>query len=391
MSFCSQSLLPPDVAKKPYKMILHGDTRVDNYHWMRLSDEQKSAKSYDEKTTEVVDYISRENEYTQTSLSHTKKFQNKLYNEIVGRIKKDDKSVPYFENGYYYYTRYEKNKEYAIHCRKKVSLEVQEEILIDENKLAKGYDYFALSGRAVSPDNNWLAYGIDTLSRRFYEIYFKNLITGEVLNKTIPNTTGSIAWANDNKTIFYTSKNKVTLISEKIYSHKVGSDPEKDIMVYKEDDITYYTGVYRSKSGEYIIIWNSSTLVSDYHILRTDNPDGNFVNFTPRGTKHEYSIEHFGDKFYIVTNQEAENNRLMETPEDATDISNWKEIISHRNDVHLLAIEIFNNYLVVNERKDGLRELRVINQSTGEDYYIDFGEKAYTAWISINREFNTRT
>ena len=261
--------------------------------------------------------------------------------------------------------------------------------MLDGNELAEGYDYFAVGGMSVSPDNNWLAYGIDTLSRRFYTIYFKNLSTGNILEQVVPNTTGNIAWANDNKTVFYTLKNKITLLSEKIYRHKIGSDPVKDVLVYKEDDIEYYTGVYRSKSGKYIIIWNGSTLVSDYHILSADNPDGYFVNFTPRGTEHEYSITHYQDKFYIVTNWEAKNNRLMETSEDATDMSNWKEVISHRNYVHLLNIEIFDNHLVINERKDGLRSLRVINQSSGKDHYIDFGEKAFTAWISTNREFNT--
>ena len=370
-------------------MTIHGDTRVDNYYWMRLSDEQKSAQTYDEHTQEVVDYINLENEYTQGSLAHTKKFQDDLFNEIVGRIKKDDETVPYLKNGYYYYSRYEEKKEYAIYCRKKGSLDAEEEVMLDGNELAEGYDYFAVGGMSVSPDNNWLAYGIDTLSRRFYTIYFKNLSTGNILEQVVPNTTGNIAWANDNKTVFYTLKNKITLLSEKIYRHKIGSDPVKDILVYKEDDIEYYTGVYRSKSGKYIIIWNGSTLVSDYHILSADNPDGDFMNFTPRGTEHEYSITHYQDKFYIVTNWEAKNNRLMETSEDATDLSNWKEVISHRNDVHLLNIEIFDNHLVINERKDGLRSLRVINQSSGKDHYIDFGEKAFTAWISTNREFNT--
>ena len=370
-------------------MTIHGDTRVDNYYWMRLSDEQKSAQTYDEHTQEVVDYINLENEYIQGSLAHTKKFQDHLFNEIIGRIKKDDETVPYLKNGYYYYSRYEEKKEYAIYCRKKGSLDAEEEVMLDGNELAEGYDYFAVGGMSVSPDNNWLAYGIDTLSRRFYTIYFKNLSTGNILEQVVPNTTGNIAWANDNKTVFYTLKNKITLLSEKIYRHKIGSDPVKDVLVYKEDDIEYYTGVYRSKSGKYIIIWNGSTLVSDYHILSADNPDGYFVNFTPRGTEHEYSITHYQDKFYIVTNWEAKNNRLMETSEDATDLSNWKEVISHRNDVHLLNIEIFDNHLVINERKDGLRSLRVINQSSGKDHYIDFGEKAFTAWISTNREFNT--
>ena len=389
MSSCSQPLSTPDAVKKPYEMTIHGDTRVDNYYWMRLSDEQKSAQTYDEHTQEVVDYINLENEYTQGSLAHTKKFQDHLFNEIIGRIKKDDETVPYLKNGYYYYSRYEEKKEYAFYCRKKGSLDAEEEIMLDGNELADGHDYFAVGGMSVSPDNNWLAYGIDTLSRRFYTIYFKNLSTGNILEQVVPNTTGNIAWANDNKTVFYSSKNKITLLSEKIYRHKIGSDPVKDILVYKEDDIEYYTGVYRSKSGKYIIIWNGSTLVSDYHILSADNPDGDFMNFTPRGTEHEYSITHYQDKFYIVTNWEAKNNRLMETSEDATDLSNWKEVISHRNDFHLLNIEIFDNHLVINERKDGLRSLRVINQSSGKDHYIDFGEKAFTAWISTNREFNT--
>ena len=389
MSSYSQPLSTPDAVKKPYEMTIHGDTRVDNYYWMRLSDEQKSAQTYDEHTQEVVDYINLENEYIQGSLAHTKKFQDHLFNEIIGRIKKDDETVPYLKNGYYYYSRYEEKKEYAIYCRKKGFLDAEEEVMLDGNELAEGYDYFAVGGMSVSPDNNWLAYGIDTLSRRFYTIYFKNLSTGNILEQVVPNTTGNIAWANDNKTVFYTLKNKITLLSEKIYRHKIGSDPVKDVLVYKEDDIEYYTGVYRSKSGKYIIIWNGSTLVSDYHILSADNPDGYFVNFTPRGTEHEYSITHYQDKFYIVTNWEAKNNRLMETSEDATDLSNWKEVISHRNDVHLLNIEIFDNHLVINERKDGLRSLRVINQSSGKDHYIDFGEKAFTAWISTNREFNT--
>ena len=389
MSSCSQPLPTPDAVKKPYEMTIHGDTRVDNYYWMRLSDEQKSAQNYDEHTQEVVEYINLENEYTQGSLAHTKKFQDDLFNEMVGRIKKDDETVPYLKNGYYYYSRYEEKKEYAIYCRKKGYLDAEEEVMLDGNELAGGYDYFSVGGMSVSPDNNWLAYGIDTLSRRFFTIHFKNLSTGNVLKQTIPNTTGSAAWANDNKTVFYTSKNKTTLLSEKIYRHKIGSEPTKDVLVYKEDDIEYYTGVYRSKSGKYIIIWNGSTLVSDYHILSADNPYGDFVNFTPRGTEHEYSIVHYGNKFYIVTNWEAENNRLMETPEDATNMSNWTEVIAHRDEVHFLEFDVFDNHLVLNERGNGLRGLRIINQTSGKDQYINFGENAYTAWISTNREFNT--
>lgn len=386
---CTETSLPPDATKKPHKITVHGDTRVDSYYWMRLTDKQKSAKKFDSQTSEVVDYITTENEYTQSSLNHTKKFQNKLFEEIVGRIKKDDVSVPYLDNGYYYYTRYEKGREYAIRCRKKGSLDSPEEIILDENKLAEGYDYFAVSGMNVSPDNEWLAFGVDTLSRRFYEVHFKNLRSGDILEQTIPNTTGGVAWGNDNQTVFYTSKNKITLLSEKIYRHKMGSDFHNDELVYTENDEAYYIGVSRSKSGEYIIIYNSSTLVSDYHILRADVPDGKFKNFSLRGTAHEYSIDHYQNKFYIITNWNAKNNRLMETAENATDISQWKEVIAHRDDVHLLGLEIFKDHLVINERKDGLRGLRIINQKTGDDADIDFEEETYTARISVNEEFNT--
>ena len=384
-----QNSTPPDAAKKPHEMTIHGDTRVDDYYWMRLTDEQKSAEEKDSHTQEVVDYIDAENDYTESRLKHTKKFQDKLFDEIVGRIKKDDESVPYLDNGYFYYTRYEKGKEYAIHCRKKGSLDSKEEILLDENVLAKGHDYFAVGGMDVSPDNQWMSYGVDLVSRRIYTIYFKNLVTGEVLEQTIPNSTGSVAWANDNKTVFYTSKNEVTLLPEKIWRHKVGTDSAKDELVYEEKDESFYNGVYRSKSGEFIIIWNSSTLVNDYHILSANDPDGEFNNFSPRGTEHEYSIDHYQDKFYIITNWEAKNNRLMETSENATDMGNWKEVIAHRNDVHLLGMEIFKDHLVLNERKDGLRGLRVINQKNGQDEYINFGEQTYTARISVNEEFNT--
>ena len=389
LSACMQNSTPPNATKKTHEMTIHGDTRVDDYYWMRLTDEQKSAKDKDSHTQEVLDYINAENDYTQKRLKHTEKFQNDLFDEIVGRIKKDDESVPYLDNGYYYYTRYEKGKEYAIHCRKKGSLDGDEEVIMDENELAEGFDYFAIGSMSVSPDNQWLAFGVDTLSRRFYEINFKNLNTGDILQQTIENTTGGVAWANDNETVFYTSKNKVTLLSEKIYRHKVGSDYKNDALVYTEDDESYYIGVSRSKSGEYIIIYNSSTLVSDYHILRADNPEGDFKNFSPRGAAHEYGIDHYKDKFYIITNWEAKNNRLMETSDDATDMGNWKEVIAHRNDVHLLGLEIFNNHLVISERKDGLRGLRVMNQKTGSDEYINFGEQTYTARISVNEEFNT--
>ena len=370
-------------------MIKHNDVRVDDYYWMRLTDDQKKAENYDEKTQKVVDYIDNENIYTQESLKHTNKFQDKLFDEIVGRIKKDDESVPYFSNGYFYYTKYEPGKEYAINCRKKGTLDSDEEIILDQNILADGKDYFAVGGWSVSPNNEWLAYSTDYVSRRIYTVHFKNLLTGETIQNAISNSSGSVAWANDNRTVFYTSKNDVTLLSEKIWRHKLGSDSKSDEMVYHEKDDTFYSGVYRSKSGDYIIIYNVSTLVSDFHILNADKPDGDFVNFSPREKEHEYSIDHYQDKFFIISNWDAKNNRLMETSETKTSKKNWKEVIPHRDDVHLLDMEIFKDHLVINERKDGLRGLRIIHQKTGKDEYLDFGESTYTSRISTNREFNT--
>ena len=387
MSSCAK--VPPDVKKISHDMEAHGDKRIDNYYWMRLTDEQKSAKKYDDQTQDVVDYINEETDYLNNSLKHTKKLQNTLYDEMVGRIKKDDESVPYLDNEYYYYSRYEKKKEYPIYCRKHKTLNNDEEIILDVNILAEGYEYFAIGGMSVSPNNKWISYGVDTLSRRFYNIYFKNLVTGEVIEKTIPNTTGGVAWANDNKTVFYTSKNKITLLGEKIYRHKMGTDSKKDELIYEEKDETFYNGVYRSKSGKYIIIYNSSTLVSDYHIISADNPNGEFINFTPRGVKHEYDIQHYRDHFYIISNMDAPNNRLMRTDINSTDISNWEEVISHRGDVHLLGLEIFENHLVLSERKDGLRAIRIKNMKTKTDTYLDFNEETYSAYISTNEEYNT--
>ena len=389
MSSCSENTLPPDVKKIPKEMQTHGHVRTDNYYWMRLTDDQKSAEKYDDQTQNVVDYIGKETEYLENNLKHTKPLQKTLYDEMVGRIKKDDESVPYFENEYYYYSRYERSKEYPIYCRKYNSLDNDEEIILDVNILAEGHDYFAIGGMSISPNNQWLSYGVDTLSRRYYKIYFKNLVSGHVLEQTIPNTSGSAAWANDNRTVFYTSKNKVTLLGEKIFRHKIKTDYKEDVLMYSEKDETYYNGVYRSKSGQYIIIYNSSTLVSDYHILDANEPDGQFANFSPRGKEHEYDIQHYEDYFYIISNKEAPNNRLMRTKVNATEISNWEEVISHRRDVHLLGLEIFKNHLVLSERKDGLRAIRIKNMISGDDKYIDFEESTYSAYISTNEEYDT--
>ncbi|MEM9340879.1 MAG: S9 family peptidase, partial [Bacteroidota bacterium] len=369
----------------------HGQTRVDPYFWMRLTDDQKNAETPDEHTKKVLGYLNEENAYTQKVMAHTEKFQEKLFDEIVGRIKKTDESVPYFSNGYWYYARYEEGGEYAIYCRKKETLENEEEIILNVNELAKGHEYYAVGSLKISLDNEILAYSEDTLSRRIYTIRFKNLKTGEILDDQIANTTGGGAWANDNKTFFYTSKNEVSLLSEKILRHQLGSDTSKDEVVYHEKDPSFYIGVYKSKSDQYLIIFNSSTLVSDYHILDANDPTGEFRQFSPRDEKHEYSVTHFRDKFYVITNLDAQNFRLMETSTEATSKENWKEVIPHREDVLLEGLEIFDNYLVIDERKEGLTNLRIINQNTRDEHYLDFGEAAYAAYIATNAEFESET
>ena len=384
---------PPVAKKNPYKTTLHGQERIDNYHWIRLTDEQKLAKNIegwpDDQTMQVVDYIKKENEYTQTQLRHTKNLQKKLYSEIISRIKKDDVSVPYLDNDYWYYTRYEKGKEYPIYCRKRESLENPEEVMINVNDWAKGHDYFSLTNLSVSPNNKFLAFGVDTLSRRIYTIKIKDLQTGELLMDEIHGTEDAVAWANDNATFFYTVKNEITLLSEYIDRHKLGTLQTDDVRVYTEKDDSFYIGVGRSKSDKYIIIYNSSTLISDYYILNANDPVGKFRQFSPRETEHEYTIEHYNDKFYIVTNWKAMNFRLMETPENATTKQNWKEVIPHRKDVMVSGIDVFADHLVISERRDGLRQIRVIDQRNGNEHYLDFGDAVYSAYPSVNPSFNT--
>lgn len=383
------TFIQPTAEKVAKELVAHGDTRIDNYFWMRLTDEQKKEETPDEQTQKVLNYLNAENEYMNQVMKHTEDFQEQLFQEIKGRIKQNDESVPYFKNGYWYYTRFEQNQEYPIYCRKKESMDADEQIMIDANKLAEGHGYYNLRGLSVSPDNKLLAYGEDTLSRRFYTIRFLNLETGEQFADEIINTQGNVAWANDNKTVFYTSKNKLTLLPEKIKRHVLGNNASDDVVVYHEKDPSFYIGVYRAKSGKYIIINNRSTMVSDYHILDSNKPEGKFNRFTPREKDMLYSIDHFENKFFITTNWDAKNFRLMETDESNTSKENWKEVIAHRSDVLLEGLELFNDYLVIEERKAGLTNLRIMNQKTGKEHYLDFGESAYTTYISTNPEFSS--
>lgn len=372
--------IQPPVAKKvPHKLEKFGDVRTDDYFWLNQRENQ-----------EVIDYLNAENEYYQKMTAHTKDFQNSLFEEMKSRIKEDDSSVPYFRNGYWYITRYETGKDYPIYARKKGTLDAPEEIMFDCNEMAKGHAYFQLAGISVSDDNKWASFGVDTVSRRQYVLQIKNLETGEILSEKIENTTGSAAWASDNKTLFYTQKDPQTLRSDKIYRHELGTDTKKDVLVFHEKDDTFYTYVYREKSRKYIVIGSGSTLTSEYQILKADNPTGDFKVFQKRTRGLEYDISHYGDAFYIVTNKDnATNFKLMKTAENVTSAENWKELIPHREDVFLEGIEIFKNFLVVEETFNGLNRIEIRPWSGGQSYYLPFESETYTAYTTQNVDFDT--
>ncbi|MBQ0736154.1 S9 family peptidase [Aquimarina celericrescens] len=384
-----QSIEAPIAKKVAKELRAHGDTRIDNYFWMRLSDKQKNAETPDAQTQDVLDYLNAENEYQKAAMKHTEQLQEKLYDEIVGRIKKDDSSVPYNDNGYSYYTRYEKGMDYALYCRKKLEDNAEEEIMLNGPKMAEGLSYFGIGGRSVSPNNELLAYGIDTVSRRRYTIYFKNLKTGELLSDKLENTNGSAAWANDNKTVFYTSKDSVTLRANKIYKHVLGTDQSQDELVFNEENDTFSTFVYRSRSDKFIIIGSYQTLSTEYRFLSADTPNGEWKIIQPRERDLEYGIAHFGDHFYIRTNMDATNFKLVKTPISATTKENWEDVIPHREDILLEDFTVFKNHLVLGERKEGLSTIRVMKWNGDNDHYIQFDDPAYLAYTATNPDFDT--
>jgi oligopeptidase B len=374
-------IMAPKAKKIPHELSLHGDTRIDNYYWLR-----------ERENPEVIKYLEDENLYLDTQMSDTKVLQENLFNEIIGRIKQTDISVPYKYDGYWYYTRYEEGKEYPVHCRKKDNLETPEQIMLNVNDMAAGHKFYQVAGTSVSPDNKMIAFGVDTVSRRMYILYFKNLETGAMLKDVIPQFSGAIAWGNDNKTILYARKDEETLRPYQIFRHILGNDPSKDELIYEEKDETYSCGVYKSKSKRFIMLGSYAKMSTEYQVLDADKPTGKFRVFTPREKNLEYDVNHYGDKFYVVTNLDAKNFRLMETPVDKTNKEYWKEVIPHRNDVLLEGIDIFKDYMVVSERKEGLTNLRIINwNNRSDEHYLNFGEEAYLAYTSVNPEFDTKT
>jgi oligopeptidase B len=381
-----QKATAPVAEKKAHWRDIHGDKVLDNYYWMY----DYFGKGPD--STKAVNYLEAENAYLDVAMSSTKNFQADLFTEMKARIKEKDESVPVFKNGYYYYSRTEDGKQYYKYCRKKGTLDAKEEVLLDVDQMAEGHSYYSASGFDVSDDNKLLAFGVDLVSRRQYTIHVKNLVTGEILKDAIPNTQGDPCWAADNKTIFYTSKNPVTLLSEKIQRHTLGSDPLTDALVYEETDKSNYIGVGKSKNNKYIFIVSQATMSSEYRMIDAAKPNDSFKVFQSRMKDVLYSVIPLADKFLILTNKDdAKNFKLMECSLGKTDASNWKELIPVRNDVLIQSVEEFKDFIVINERKDGLVKLRIRSLKDNAEHYLDFGEPAYAANFGANPEYNSTT
>ncbi len=373
----TQKPTPPIAAKHPQELVTHRDKRIDHYYWLRQQD-----------NPEVIDYLKAENDYTKEMMQHTEALQKSLYDEMLSRIKETDLSVPYRLQDYYYYSRTVEGKEYEIFCRKYQSLDAQEEIILDENELAAGKEFFSLGAIAVSPNQQILAYSTDTTGAELYTLFFLDLATRKLYSETIPNTYYSLAWGNDNQTVFYT-KIDDTNRPYQLWRHILGSDPSDDVLVYQEDDEAYYLSIDKTRSRAYLLLELDSKVTSEVHYLDANNPSGEFKLFQPRKTGIEYSIEHHSNRFYIVTNEEAINFKLMETAVNSPDKSNWKTVIPHREEVMLEGIDSFADYLVIYEREGGLPTGKIKTLATGEIRKLTFPEPTYSFSGGNNPEFNT--
>ncbi len=366
--------------KTPTKLEKHGHMRVDDYYWLR-----------ERENPEVIKYLNDENERTAREMAHTHDFEEKLFEEIKGRFKQTDMSVPYKRDDYYHYTRYEHGKEYPIYARKRGSLDQPEEIMLDGNTLAEGHEFFSIGGSAVSSGQDILAYAIDTQGRRIHTAYLKNLVTGEMLPDVLPNVTENLVWANDNRTLFYAKQDETTLRQYQIYRHIIGADPAEDQLVYQEDDETFVAYILKTKSKKFLMIVSAHTISQEYRYLEADRPSGEFKVFLPREREHEYHIDHFNDRFIIRTNFQAKNFRLMWTPMDEPAREQWRELVPHRDDVYVGDFELFRDHLVLEERARGLTQIRVIPWSGGAGHYLEFAEPAYRANLNVNLQFDTTT
>lgn len=371
--------MQPPKAKKTDKILeIHGDRRVDSYFWMN-----------ERENPEVLKYLEEENAYCDFVMKDTQDLQNELFEEMKARYKKDDESLPYFFNEYWYFVKYQDNNEYPIFSRKHQTLENPEEIILDVNILADGKQFFEVGSVAVSPNNELATFSSDHVGRRIYNIQFKNLITGEILPDQIPNTTGKAVWANDNQHIFYIRKDK-NLRAFQVYRHKIGTDSSEDVLVFDEKNEAFDVNIFKTKSLEYIFIASSSTISDEHRFIPAADVFAEWKMVQQRADGLEYSVEHFEDEFYIITNADgATNFKLVKTKVGNCGIENWEDVIPHRENILLEGFEIFKNYLVLEERNQGLLQIRIIETHSGKSYYIPFSDPTYTAYIGLNLEFDT--
>lgn len=371
---------PPIATKIPHHTTVHGLERVDDYHWLR--DDSRTR-------TEVLEYLKAENAYTEAMMAHTEALQAKLYEEMVSRINETDLSVPVQKGGFYYYSRTEAGKNYGIYCRKRGSLDAEEEVLLDANVLAEGKEYFSLGAFEVSPDHQLLAYSVDTDGSEYYDLYVKDLRTGELLPDTVAKTAGGLEWANDNATFFYVMSDEAHRPYQ-LRRHQLGHSTAADVVVLEEKDDRFFLGVSKTRDDQYLKVDLGSKVTSEVHLLAADRPLDEFQCFQPRVQGMEYDVSHRDGVFYIVTNEGgAVNFKLMTANAGATTLDNWVERIGHQDEVYLQGVSLFREFMVIHSRKGGLRMLTVHAFATGETHDIEFPESVYTCWGSSNPTFDT--
>ena len=382
MKTSNTASVPPKAQKIDHFMSIHGDKRNDEYYWLRDDTRQNKA---------VLDYLNAENEYTAVQLSHTKELQEQLFEEMTARLEPNVESIPVFDNGYWYWSKYEEGKDYPIYIRQKGSLDAPQEVLLDENKRAEGHEFYSLAAMEISTNDQLMAIAEDIISRRQYKIRIMNLDTGEFYPEVIENTSGQIVWANDNKTLFYVRKHPTTLLPYQVYRHELGTSQDQDQLIYEEKDTTFYTGIFKTRSDKLIGIGVSSTMSSEYSFVSADKPTGAFEVFLPRETDHSYLVDHIGDYFYVKSDYEALNERIWQVADDKVGTKDhWQELVGHREDTLIESFELFNGYMVVNERLNGVEKLRIRNYAGELLDEVGFNDAAYDVWFSNNPDPDSR-
>lgn len=378
MTAQEQSPKPPIAKKSPMTTQIHGYTVVDDYAW--LKDKEK-------KNPDVLAYLKAEDDYANAMTKSTTGFQESLYKEMLARIKETDENAPYRKGDYFYYTRTEQGKQYPIFCRKRGDLKAPEEVTLDMNKMAEGKAFFSVGSYNISEDGNLLAFSTDTTGYRQYNLFVKDLRTGAISEKIAERIT-SVTWANDNKTLFYGQEDAVTKRSDKIFRHALGGG--KHDLMFEEKDELYNTGVGKTRSKGFIVVQSSSSTTSEIRYLPADKPGDDLKLFLPRKENHEYYIDHLGDNFYIRTNDQGKNFRLVTAPVSDPSPKNWKEIIPHRKEVMLEDVDCYADHYIAVERENGLPKFRVTDLKSGKSHEVEFPEPVYVAYAGPNAEFNTK-